>query len=124
MGNRSNEKIAGSVPSQQPEANAFVTIQYASIGTQAMEEHNRTHNARKHEQVENHSLPSMSTTEIVIIYKTKNVSPLLGKKGPSLGTYLVKTVSCPVEALTWKNFVKTKNVSPLLGKKGPSLGTY
>ena len=39
MGNRSNEKIAMSVPSQQPEANAFVTIQYASIRTQAMEEH-------------------------------------------------------------------------------------
>ena len=90
-----------------------------------MEEHNGTHNARKHEQVENHSLASMSTTEIVIIYKTKNVSPLLGKKGPSLGTYLVETVSCPLEALTpRKSFVKTKNVKPLLGKKRPSLGTY
>ena len=26
--------------------------------------------------------------------KTKNISPEFGKKGPSLGTYLVKTVSC------------------------------
>ena len=40
----------------------------------------------------------MPTTEIVIIYKTKNVSKLLGKKGPLLGTYLVETVSCPLEA--------------------------
>ena len=79
MGNPSNEIIARSVPSQQLEANAIITIQYASIGTQAMEEHNVTRNARKHEQVQNHSLASMATTEIVIIYKTKNISPLLEK---------------------------------------------
>ena len=90
MGNRSNEKIAGSVPSQQPEANAFVTIQYASIRTQAVEEHNGTHNTKKHEKVENHSLASMSTIAIVVFYKTKNVSQQLGKKGPSLGTYFVE----------------------------------
>ena len=46
---RSNDEIAGSAPSRQLEANAFITIQYASIGTQEMEEHNGTHNARKHE---------------------------------------------------------------------------
>ena len=49
-----------------------------------MEEHNGTQNARKHEQGQNHSLGSMSTTKIVIIHKTKNVRPLLGKKGPSI----------------------------------------
>ena len=67
----------------------------------------------------------MSTTTFVIFYKTKNVSQLVGKKGPSLGTYLMDTVSCPLEALTLrKSFVNTKNVSPQLGKKGPLLGTY
>ena len=40
----------------------------------------------------------MSTTNIVIIYKTRNVSKLLGKKGPLLGKYLVETLSCPLEA--------------------------
>ena len=49
-------------------------------------------------KVENHSSASMSTTKIVIIYKTKNVSILLGRKGPLLGTFLVVTVSCPLEA--------------------------
>ena len=81
------KQIEGSVPSQQPEANAFVTDHYGSMKTQAVQEHNKAHNARKHEKVENHSSASMSTTEIVIIYKTKNVSKLLGKKGPLLGTY-------------------------------------
>ena len=33
-----------------------------------------------------------------MILKTKNVSKLLGRKGPLLGTYLVETVSCPLEA--------------------------
>ena len=65
-----NKKIEGSVPSQQPEANAFVTYHYGRMKTQAVQEHNRVHNARKHEKVENHSLASMSTTKIVIIYKT------------------------------------------------------
>ena len=86
------------MPSQQPEANAFITDHYGRMKTQAVQEHNRVHNARKHEKVENHSSASMSTTEIVIIYKTKNVSKLLGRKGPLLGTYLVETVSCPLEA--------------------------
>ena len=63
-----------------------------------MEEHNGTHNARKHEQAQNHSLASMSTTEIVIIFKTKNVSPLLEKKGPSLGTFLVTTFFMPARS--------------------------
>ena len=84
--------------SQQPEANAFVTDHYGSMKTQAVQEHNRAHNARKHEKVDNHLSESKSTTEIVIIYKTKNVSKLLGRKGPLLGTYLVETVSCPLEA--------------------------
>ena len=52
----------------------------------------------KHEKVENHSLASMSTTKIIMIFKNKNVSKLLGRKGPLLGTYLVETVSCPLEA--------------------------
>ena len=74
-------KIVGSVPSQQPEANALVTIQYASIETQIMEEHKGGHSVRKHEQIQNHSLATMSTTEIVIILTTKNVSPKLAKSG-------------------------------------------
>ena len=40
---------------QQPEANAFVTDHYGRMKTQAVQEHNRVHNARKHEKVENHS---------------------------------------------------------------------
>ena len=86
------------MPSQQPEANAFVTDHYGTLETQAVQEHNRVHNARKHEKVENHSLASMSTTKIIMIFKNKNVSKLLGRKGPLLGTYLVETVSCPLEA--------------------------
>ena len=93
-----NKKTEGSLPSQQPEANAFVIDDYGSMKTQAVQEHSRVHNARKHGKVGNHSSASMSTTKIVIIYKTKNVSKLLGKKGPLLGTYLVETVSCPLEA--------------------------
>ena len=90
-----------------------------------MEEHNGTHMARNHEQVENHSLASMSTIAIIVIHKTKNVSQLLGKKRPSLGMYLVESVSCLLQALTpKKSFVKTKNVKLLLGKKGPLLGMY
>ena len=45
MENRS-KKIAVSVPSQKLEANAFVTIQYGSIETQVMEEHNGAHNPK------------------------------------------------------------------------------
>ena len=86
------------MPSQQLEANAFVTDHYGSMKTQAVQEQNRVHNARKHEKVENHSLASMSTTKIIMIFKNKNVSKLLGRKGPLLGTYLVPTVSCPLEA--------------------------
>ena len=86
------------MPSQKPEANAFVTDHYGSMKTQAVQEHNRAHNARKYEKVENHSWASMSTTKIIMIFKTKNVSKLLGRKGPLLGTYLVETVSCPLEA--------------------------
>ena len=44
-----------------------------------MEEHNGAHNTRNHELSQNHSLPTMSTTEIVIIFKTKDVSPKLKK---------------------------------------------
>ena len=66
--------------------------------TQAVQEHNKVHNARKHEKAESHSSASMSTTKIVMIYKTKNVSRLLGKKEPLQGTYLGETVSCPLEA--------------------------
>ena len=125
MGNQSNEKIAGSVSSQQPEANAFVTIQCARIRTQVMEEHNGTHNTRKHEQVENHSWASMSETEIVTIYKTKKRQLTISKRGPPLGMYLMKTASSPLEARTSKKkFVKTKNVRRQLRKKGSSLGTY
>ena len=65
MQNGSNKQIVGSVPSQQLEANAFLTIQHASIKAQVMEEDNGTHNAEKPEQAENHSLASMPTTEIV-----------------------------------------------------------
>ena len=84
-----------------------------------------THNARKHEKIENYSLASMSTTAFIVFYKTKNVSQLLGKKGPLLDMYLMGTISCLLEALTLrKSFANTKNVSPQLGKKGPSLGTY
>ena len=86
------------MPSQQLEANAFVTDHYGSMKTQAVQEQNRVHNAREHEKVENHSLASMSTTKIIMIFKNKNVSKLLGRKGPLLGTYLVETVSCPLEA--------------------------
>ena len=86
------------MPSQQPEAIAFVTDHYGRMKTQAVQEHNRMHNARKHEKVENHSSASMSTTKIIMIFKTKNVSKLLGREGPLLGTYLVQTVSCPLEA--------------------------
>ena len=86
------------MPSQQLEANAFVIDHYGSMKTQAVQGHNRAHNARKHEKVENHSLASMSTTKTVIIYKTKNVSKLLGRKGPLLGMYLAETVSCPLDA--------------------------
>ena len=86
------------MPSQQPEANAFVTDNYRSMKTQAVQGHDRAHNARKHEKVENQSWASMSTTKIIMIFKTKNVSKLLGRKGPLLGTYLVETVSCPLEA--------------------------
>ena len=85
------------MPSQQLEANALVTDHYRSMKTEAVQEHNRAHNARKHEKVENHSWASMSTTKIIMIFKTKNVSKLLGRKGPLLGTYLVETVSCPLE---------------------------
>ena len=92
-----NKEIEGSVPSQQPEAIAFVTDHYGSMKTQAAQEHNRVHNARKHEKVERHSSAGMSTAKVVIIYKTTNVSKLLGRKGPLLGTYLVPTVSCPLE---------------------------
>ena len=84
-----------------------------------MQEHNETHNARKHEKVEKYSLASMSTTEIVIMYKTKNVSKLLGKKGPLLGMYLVETVSCPLEALTpRKNFCQDKKCQATIRKEG------
>ena len=86
------------MPSQQPQAIAFVTDHYGRMKTQAVQEHNRVHNARKHEKVENHSSASMSTTKIVMIFKTKNVSKLLGREGPLLGTYLVQTVSYPLEA--------------------------
>ena len=86
------------MPSQQLEANAFVTDHYGSMKTQAVQEQNRVHNARKHEKVENHSLASMSRTKIIMIFKNKNVSKLLGRKGPLLNTYLVETVSCPLEA--------------------------
>ena len=86
------------MPSQQPEAIAFVTDHYGRMKTQAVQEHNRVHNARKHEKVENHSLASMSTTKIIMIFKNKNVSKLLGRKGPLLGTHLVETVSCLQEA--------------------------
>ena len=65
------KKIEGSVPSQQLEANGFVTDHYGTLGTPAVQEHNRVHNARKHEKVENHSLASMSTTKIIMILKTK-----------------------------------------------------
>ena len=92
------KKIERSVPSQQPGENAFVTDHYGTLETQAVQEHNRVHNARKHEKVENHSLASMSTTKFILIFKNKNVSKLLGRKGPLLGTYLVETVSCPLEA--------------------------
>ena len=92
------KKIEGSVPSQQPEAIAFITDHYGRMKTQAVQQHNRVHNARKHEKVENHSLERMSTTKIIMIFKNKNVSKLLGRKGPFLGTYLVETVSCPLEA--------------------------
>ena len=88
------------MPSQQPEAIAFVIDHYGSMKTQAVQEHNRVHNARKHEKVENHSLASMSTTKIIMIFKNKSVSKLLGRKGPLLGTYLVETVSCLLEAPT------------------------
>ena len=80
------KKIEGSVPSQQPEANAFVTDHYGRMKTQAVQEHNRVQNARKHEKVENHSLATMSTTKIIMIFENKNVSKLLGRKGPLLGT--------------------------------------
>ena len=66
----------------------------------------------------------MSTTEIVMIYKTKNMSKLLGKKGSLLGTYLVETVSCPLEAPPPPPPQKIKNVNKLLGKKGSLLGMY
>ena len=92
------KKIEGSVPSQQPEANALFIDHYGSMKTQAVQEHNRAHNAKKHEKVENHSWAIMSTTKIIMIFKTRNVSKLLGRKGPLLGTYLVETVSCPLEA--------------------------
>ena len=59
------------MPSQQPEAIAFVTDHYGSMKTQAVQEHNRVHNARKYEKVENHSSASMSTTKIIMIFKTK-----------------------------------------------------
>ena len=85
------------MPSQQQEANTFVIDHYESMKTQAVQEHNRVHNARKHKKVENYSWASMSTTKIIMIFKTKNVSKLLGRKGPLLGTYLVETVSCPLE---------------------------
>ena len=86
------------MPSQELEANAFVTDHYRSMKTQAVQEHNRAHNARKHEKVKNHSWASMSITKIIMIFETKNVSKLLGREGPLLGTYLVPTVSCPLEA--------------------------
>ena len=111
------------MPSQQPEANAFVTDHYGSMKTQAVQEYSRAHNTKKHGKVENHSSANMSTTEIVMIYKTKNVSKLLEKKGPLLGTYLVETVSCLLEAPPSPT-PKIKNVSRLLGKKGPLLCTY
>ena len=77
---RSNKNVVRSVPSQQPKANAFVKIQYTSIKTWVMEEHNGAHNARKYEQAHNHSLPTMSTIKTVTIFKTKNVSPKLKNK--------------------------------------------
>ena len=86
------------MPSQQLEANAFITDHYGTLETQPVQEHNRVHNSRKHEKVENHSLASMSTTKIIMILKNKNVRKLLGREGPLLGTYLVATVSCPLEA--------------------------
>ena len=86
------------MPSQQLEANAFVTNHNGSMQTQAVQEHNKAHNARKHEKIENHLWASMSATKIIMIFKIKNVSKLLGRKGPLLGTYLVETVSCPLEA--------------------------
>ena len=86
------------MPSQQLEANAFVTNHNGSMKTHAVQEHNRAHNARKHEKIESHSWASMSATKIIMILKTKNVSKLLGRKGPLLGTYLVETVSCLLEA--------------------------
>ena len=86
------------MPSQQLEANAFVTDHYGSMKPQAVQEQNRVHNAREHEKVENHSLASMSTTKIIMIFKNKNVSKVLGRKGPLLGMYFLETVSCPLEA--------------------------
>ena len=83
---------------QQPEAIAFVIDHYGSMKTQAVQEHNRVHNERKHEKVENRSSASMSTTKILMSFNNKNVSKQLGRKGPLLGTYLVETVSCPLEA--------------------------
>ena len=67
-----NKKIEGSVPSQQPEANAFVTNQDARMKPQAREEDNGAHNVGQLEQAQNHLLPTLS--------KSQNVSKN-GKKG-------------------------------------------
>ena len=69
------------MPSQQPEANAFVTDHYGTLETQAVQEHNRVHNARKHEKFENHSLASMSTTKIIMIFKKQKCEQTIGKEG-------------------------------------------
>ena len=84
------KKKEGSVPSQQLEANAFVTNQDASMKLEAKEEDNGAHNVGQYEHAHNHLLLAMSTSQKV----SKN-----GKKGPSPGTYLVQTVSCPLKAL-------------------------
>ena len=69
------------MPSQQPGENAFVTEHYGTLETQAVQEHNRVHNARKHEMVENHSLASMSTIKFILIFKERKCEQSIGKEG-------------------------------------------
>ena len=95
------------MPSQQLEANAFVTDHYGSMKTQAMEEHNGAQNGQaqtgntKTTRIGSQSFIANHVNNINCHYcSTQKKAVKKGEKGPPQGTYLVQTVSCPLEPLT------------------------
>ena len=70
------------MPSQQLEANAFTTDHYGSMkNTGGARNRIGCTTQEKHEKVENHSLASMSTRKIIMIFKNKKCEQTIGKEG-------------------------------------------